>query len=106
MNILVTGGLGFIGSHTSIELIKNNNTVTIADNFINSKIEVLDKLSTITGIKPTFYQIDVTDEAKVEEIFVNHKIDDVIHFACLKALRESVYKPLDYCYNHFVRLWC
>lgn len=58
MNILVTGGLGFIGSHTTIELIKNNHTVIIADNLINSKIEVLDKLSTITGIKPTFYQID------------------------------------------------
>ena len=77
MNILVTGVLGFIGSHTVIELIKNNHSVIIADNLINSKIEVLDKLSTITGIKPTFYQIDVTDEAKVEEIFVNDKIDCV-----------------------------
>ena len=102
MNILVTGGLGFIGSHTTIELIKNNHTVIIADNLINSKIEVLDKLSTITGIKPTFYQIDVTDEAKVEEIFVNHKIDGVIQFAGLKAVGESVYKPLEYYYNNLV----
>ena len=69
MNILVTGGLGFIGSHTIVELIKNNHTVIIADNLINSKIEVLDKLSTITGIKPIFYQIDVTDILVVESIF-------------------------------------
>jgi UDP-glucose 4-epimerase len=102
MNILVTGGLGFIGSHTTIELIKNNHTVIIADNLINSKIEVLDKLSTITGIKPTFYQIDVTDEAKVEEIFINHKIDGVIHFAGLKAVGESVSRPLEYYYNNLV----
>jgi len=102
MNILVTGGLGFIGSHTVVELTKNNHTVIIADNLINSKIEVLDKLYTITGIKPTFYQIDVTDEAKVEEIFNNHKIDGVIHFAGLKAVGESVSKPLEYYYNNLV----
>ena len=102
MNILVTGGLGFIGSHTTIELIKNNHTVIIADNLINSKIEVLDKLSTIAGIKPIFYQIDVTDEAKLEEIFNNHKIDGVIHFAGLKAVGESVSKPLEYYYNNLV----
>lgn len=88
MNIFVTGGLGFIGSHTVIELIKNNHTVIIADNLINSKIEVLDKLSTITGIRPTFYQIDVTDEAKIEEIFSSHKIDGVSHFADLKAVGD------------------
>ncbi|NDL68608.1 UDP-glucose 4-epimerase GalE [Anaerotalea alkaliphila] len=102
MNILVTGGLGFIGSHTTIELIKNNHTAIIADNLINSKIEVLDKLSAITGIKPTFYQIDVTDEAKVEEILNNYKIDGVIHFAGLKAVGESVSKPLEYYYNNLV----
>ncbi len=66
MNILITGGLGYIGSHTAVELIKNNHEVIIADNLINLKIEVLDKLSTITGNKPHFYPIDVTDEAKVE----------------------------------------
>ncbi len=102
MNLLVTGGLGFIGSHTTIELIKNNHEVIIADNLINSKIEVLDKLSTITGIKPTFYQIDVTDEAKLESIFSSHKIDGVIHFAGLKAVGESVSKPLEYYYNNLV----
>lgn len=74
----------------------------MADNLINSKIEVLDKLSTITGIKPTFYQIDVTDEAKLEEIFVNYNIDGVIHFAGLKAVGESVSKPLEYYYNNLV----
>ena len=102
MNILVTGGLGFIGSHTVIELIKNNHTVIIADNLINSKIEVLDKLSTIIGIKPSFYQIDVIDETKVEEIFNSHKIDGVIHFAGLKAVGESVLKPLEYYSNNLV----
>lgn len=102
MNILVTGGLGFIGSHTTIELIKNNHTVIIADNLINSKIEVLDKLSTITGIEPIFYEIDVTDRVKLEEIFFNHKIDGVIHFAGLKAVGESVAKPLEYYYNNLV----
>lgn len=102
MNILVIGGLGFIGSDTTIELIKNKHTVIIADNLINSKFEVLDKLSAITGIKPFFYQIDVTDEAKVEEIFNKHKIDGVIHFAGLKAVRKSVSKPLEYYFNNLV----
>ncbi len=102
MNILVTGGLGFIGSHTVIELIKNNHEVIIADNLINSKIEVLDKLLMITGMKPTFYQIDVTDEVMVESIFKAHKIDGVIHFAGLKAVGESVAKPLEYYYNNLV----
>jgi UDP-glucose 4-epimerase len=102
MNILVTGGLGFIGSHTTIELIKNNHTVIIVDNLINSKIEVLDNLATITGVQATFYQIDVTDEVKVERIFNAHKIDGVIHFAGLKAVGESVSKPLEYYYNNLV----
>jgi len=102
MNILVTGGLGFIGSHTVVELIKNNHDVIIADNLINSKIEMLDKLHTITGVKPTFYQVDVTDEEKVEEIFDNHEIDGVIHFAGLKAVGESVSKPIAYYYNNLV----
>lgn len=102
MNILVTGGLGFIGSHTTIELIRNSHEVIIVDNLINSKLEVLDNLSSITGIKPTFYQIDVTDEVKVGDIFSSHKIDGVIHFAGLKAVGESVSKPLEYYYNNLV----
>lgn len=102
MNILVTGGLGFIGSHTTIELIENNHNPIIIDNLINSKLEVLDKISIITGIKPLFYQIDVTDEKKLEEIFINNKIDGVIHFAGLKAVGESVSKPLEYYYNNLI----
>lgn len=102
MKILVTGGLGFIGSHTVVELIKNKHEVIIADNLTNSKIEVLNKLSIITGIKPTFYQIDVTDKIKVEKIFKKHKMDGVIHFAGLKSVGESVFKSLDYYYNNLV----
>lgn len=102
MNILVTGGLGFIGSHTIVELVKNKHSVVIADNLINSSIQVLDKLETITGIKPIFYQIDVTNKEKLVDIFENNKIDGVIHFAGLKAVGESVYKPLEYYYNNVV----
>jgi len=102
MNILVTGGLGFIGSHTVVELIKNNHTVIIADNLVNSKLEVLDKLHQITGIKPAFYQIDVTDADQTERVFKDHQIDGVIHFAGLKAVGESVEKPLEYYYNNLV----
>lgn len=102
MKILVTGGLGFIGSHTVIELIKSNHTVIIADNLTNSKIEVLDKIYKIIGVKPYFHQINVTDEIKLEEIFKSNKIDGVIHFAGLKAVGESVAKPLEYYYNNLV----
>lgn len=102
MNILVTGGLGFIGSHTTIELIKNKHTVIIADNLSNAKIEVLDKIAIITGVRPSFYKMDVTDESKVETLFSQHKIDGVIHFAGLKAVGESVSKPLEYYYNNLV----
>jgi UDP-glucose 4-epimerase len=102
MNIFVPGGLGFIGSHTVIELVKNNHKVIIADNLINSKIEVLDKLHQITGFEQAFYHIDVTDEAKVESIFAENKIDGVIHFAGLKAVGESVVRPLAYYYNNLV----
>ena len=102
MRYLVTGGLGFIGSHTVVELINNDHEVVIADNLINSKLEVLDKIYEITGVKPIFFQIDVTDEEKVKEIFLNNKLDGVIHFAGLKAVGESVSKPLEYYYNNLV----
>lgn len=102
MNILVTGGLGFIGSHTVIELIKRNHTVIIMDNLINSKVEVLEKIYEIIGVKPYFHQIDVTDVVKLEEIFKSYKIDGVIHFAGLKSVGESVSKPLEYYYNNLV----
>lgn len=102
MNILVTGGLGFIGSHTAIELIQGGHAVIIADNLVNAKIEVLDKIETIVKIRPAFYEIDVTDKAKLEDIFAAHQIDGVIHFAGLKAVGESVEKPLEYYYNNLV----
>jgi UDP-glucose 4-epimerase len=102
MNILVTGGAGYIGSHTCVELLNNNHSVIIADNLINSKIETIDKIKQITNKDLTFYQIDVTDALAVESIFSNHKIDGVIHFAGLKAVGESVEKPLQYYYNNIV----
>ena len=102
MQILVTGGAGYIGSHTCVELLNNNHSVIIADNLINSKIETIDKIKQITNKDLTFYQIDVTDEMKLEEVFKYHKIDGVIHFAGLKAVGESVSKPLEYYYNNLV----
>lgn len=102
MNILVTGGLGFIGSHTVIELLKSNHQVVIVDNLINSKKEVLDKIKEISGVRPEFYQVDVTDEKAVEDIFKAHSFDGLIHFAGLKAVGESVEKPLAYYYNNLV----
>ncbi len=102
MNILVTGGAGYIGSHTCVELMNNNHSVIIADNLINSKIETIDKIKQITNKDLTFYQLDVTDEQDVESIFSNHQLDGVIHFAGLKAVGESVSKPLEYYYNNLV----
>ena len=102
MKILVTGGLGFIGSHTVVELIANQYQVVVADNLINSRIGVLDKLEEITGVKPDFYQVDVTVEDALEAIFKEHHFDGVIHFAGLKAVGESVEKPLAYYYNNLV----
>lgn len=102
MNILVTGGAGYIGSHTCVELLDNNHSVIVADNLCNSKIETIDKIKQITNEDITFYQIDVTDEQSVESIFSSHQIDGVIHFAGLKAVGESVEKPLGYYYNNLV----
>jgi UDP-glucose 4-epimerase len=102
MNILVTGGLGFIGSHTLVELVENNHDVIIVDNLVNSSIDVLDKIEQIIGHRPTFYQSDVTDERRLKTIFEHHKIDGVIHFAGLKSVGESVSKPLEYYYNNLV----
>lgn len=102
MTILVTGGAGYIGSHTCVELLNNNYDVIIADNLINSKIETIDKIKKITGKDLIFYQYDVTDKKLVEEIFKNHKIDGVIHFAGLKSVSESVSIPLEYYYNNLV----
>ena len=102
MRILVTGGTGFIGSHTVVELIGSGHEVVIADNFINSKPEVLERIHQITGIKPLFYNIDVTDEKMLSKLFDEQRIDGIIHFAGLKAVGESVSKPLDYYYNNIL----
>lgn len=100
MNVLVTGGLGFIGSHTCVELLNANYDVVIADNLSNSSIEVLEKIEEITSKKPKFYEYDVCDKAKIEEIFKKNKIDAVIHFAGYKAVGESVSEPLKYYRNN------
>ena len=100
MNILVTGGLGFIGSHTVVELISAGHTPIIVDNLANSKLEVLNRLEKVTGIRPKFYQLDLCDEEKLDRVFDENKIDSIIHFAGLKAVGESVGKPLEYYSNN------
>lgn len=102
MNLLITGGLGYIGSHTVIELLKNHYQVIIVDNLSNFKIDLMEKILVISGIRPDFYQIDVTDEVKVEDIFKTHQLEGVIHFAGLKAVGESVVKPLEYYFSNLV----
>lgn len=100
MKILVTGGCGFIGSHTCCELLDNDYEVVIIDNLCNSKRNVVDKIKKITGKDVTFYEDDVCDKEALRKIFTNHKIDAVIHFAGLKAVGESVAKPLMYYRNN------
>ena len=98
--ILVTGGTGYIGSHTAIELIEAGYEVILLDNFYNSSREVLNRIKTITGIQPRFYEVDVLDKKKLQEIFNSNKIDAVIHFAGYKAVGESVSIPLTYYQNN------
>jgi len=98
--ILLTGGLGYIGSHTAVELLENNYEVVIVDNLSNSKIEVKDKIEQITNKKITCYIADVCDEKMLENIFNNHKIEGVIHFAGYKAVGESTQKPIEYYDNN------
>lgn len=100
MAILVTGGTGFIGSHTVVELIQAGKEVVIVDNFSNSKPEVLNRIEKITGTRPTFYEADLLDKPAIDQIFDEQKIDAVIHFAGLKAVGESVHKPLEYYHNN------
>ncbi len=102
MTVLVTGGAGFIGSHTVVELQKNGHEVVIIDNLCNSCAEALARVKQITGKDCVFYEGDVCDRALVESIFSRHKIDWVIHFAGLKAVGESVRKPLEYYSNNLV----
>lgn len=100
MNILVTGGAGYIGSHTLIELIANGHTVVVVDNLSNSSRESLRRVEKITNSSIPFYAIDVRDVAAVEKVFSENKFDAVIHFAGLKSVGQSVAHPLDYYSNN------
>lgn len=102
MNILVTGGLGFIGSHTVVALIERGYKVVIADNLSGSSIDVLNALEQITNVNIPFYQIDVADEKAVNRLFEKHKFDGVMHFAGYKAVGESVKDPLNYYKNNLL----
>ncbi|MGN0465806.1 MAG: UDP-glucose 4-epimerase GalE [Lachnospiraceae bacterium] len=98
--ILLTGGTGFIGSHTAIELLLSHHEVIIVDNLYNSEKTVVDRIETITGTRPIFYEADVADKTALESIFSKHNIDAVIHFAGYKAVGESVQKPVAYYRNN------
>lgn len=98
--VLVTGGAGFIGSHTCVELINAGYDVVVVDNLYNSHEEALDRVKTITGKRPLFYNIDVCDKQALDKVFSECDIDEVIHFAGLKAVGESVRKPLEYFRNN------
>ena len=100
MLILVTGGAGYIGSHTCVELLQAGYEVMVVDNLSNSKTEVLRRIEAITGKKVTFYKADLLDEPAMDAIFAAHSVDAVIHFAGLKAVGESVEQPLRYYHNN------
>lgn len=100
MNILITGGAGYIGSHTVIELLKAEHNILVLDNFANSSSKSLDAIKQITGQDISFIKGDIRDRACLDQIFTQHKIDAVIHFAGLKAVGESVQKPLEYYDNN------
>ena len=99
---LVTGGAGYIGSHTLIELINNNFDVVVVDNLVNSSRESLQRVKQITGHEIPFIEADVRDQSVLDDIFTTYSIDSVIHFAGLKAVGESVAKPLEYYDNNLV----
>ena len=100
MKVLITGGAGYIGSHTCVELLNAGHEIIVVDNFSNSKPEVLIRISEITGKDFKFYEIDVRDQKELEKVFQENDIDAVIHFAGLKAVGESVEKPLEYYDNN------
>lgn len=100
MSVLVTGGAGFIGSHTCVELLEAGYEVVVVDNLSNSSEESLKRVEQLTGKKLSFYEADLLDREALENVFRKEKIDSVIHFAGLKAVGESVQKPLEYYYNN------
>lgn len=100
MKILLTGGAGYIGSHTAIELIEKGYEVVIADNFYNAKPVVIDRIEEITGKRPDVYKIDVADKTALTKLFSEQEIESVIHFAGYKAVGESVEKPIEYYRNN------
>ena len=100
MSILVTGGAGYIGSHTSIELLQPGYDIVIVDNFCNSKPESLNRIEELTGKKPKFYEVDILDRKGLNKVFDENNIEAVIHFAGLKAVGESVEKPIEYYENN------
>ena len=102
--ILVTGGLGFIGSHTVVELQNEGFDVVIIDNLSNTTISVLDSITEITGKKPDYYNLDVRSKSDLKNFFDNNKVDGIIHFAAFKAVGESMEKPLDYYENNLSSL--
>mgnify|MGYP006308600717 FL=1 len=100
MNVLVTGGAGYIGSHTCVELLEAGHRVVVVDNLANSKEESLRRVRALTGKSLTFHQVDLRDKLALDAIFSAQRIDAVIHFAGLKAVGESVAKPLAYYHNN------
>lgn len=100
MSILVTGGAGYIGSHTCVELLEAGYEVVVVDNLYNASPKAIERVEEITGKKVTFYEADLLDKEALEKIFANHDIDAVIHFAGYKAVGESVQKPIEYYHNN------
>ena len=100
MNVLVTGGAGYIGSHTVVELLNADHEVVIVDDLSNAKEDVIARIETITGTRPAFYRLDGCDKDGLRKVFADHPIDAVIHFAGYKAVGESVKKPLAYYRNN------